>query len=744
MDESTAVLRGPRINTCLHLEWPHAKTAVGAMNTGSGRMDRPDIHQHQQTRPLVPMQNTYGMDTRIQHSPEGLQTTAAIVKSSEISSKPVGNQPPPSWQESPEISSTTGSSFSTPSDIVALVQKPQSRSSSTDWEVRRNSVLFRSPTAIPAYTSNSQSVRPGATAINTYATSSTTLDQSLRDVFQERSASITSSLRTPMFGGAGLPITATSSGMLLAAPPPVSPALSVFSGLTLPVPAVHNAGFAFMEPLSTTLKQSLRESIPIYIDVYWDKVNAMYPIIHRPSFKEAKLVDNEPVSTLHCAMAAVATQFLSHEDHRINGNQLHMYTSQKLREAFGMTLSHSTHPRPEEFTAFNEQTWPMDLLQATILFEYYSRFRGRDKDAYKPSALFQLVYYKLTHDQAVLETDFQSSMTWDQWIDMESRRRLISACFLLDVHSMRYFEQQQSCPIAFQYTQPETMPVYLFTRSKAAWEASSIKKWRSMHTASHHAQIVGEVLSQSPATIREYQSCPFDASILLSAHVLQLPPRASATRLDLIADASTVDIDSFTMADIFSDSAVAFTYLALHFAPLHVVLSVSGDSWVFNRKVLRAASFAQHQKQLATWRDSGSANVAVAFAARALRIFLGIYLDDKSVAKSQTSSILGRDISDFWGIYVCSLICWAFGHAGRDCAASGGPSRSAALHWLHAASGTQPGQIARLSGRRNAQGAVGLARELLERDCLGGRSILLADAVGVLRKLEDGDTCKRF
>lgn len=251
-------------------------------------------------------------------------------------------------------------------------------------------------------------------------------------------------------------------------------------------------------------------------------------------------------------------------------------------------------------------------------------------------------------------------------------------------------------------------------------------------------------MTQEPAVIREYQACPFDASILLAAHVLQLVPRASATRLDLIADASTVDIGSFPMVAAFSDSAVAFTYLALHYAPLHVVLSVSGDSWVFNRKVLRAASFAQHQKQLATWRDSGSAHVAVAFASRALRIFLGIYLDDKSTPQSRTSSILGRDISDFWGIYVCSLICWAFGHAGREGSNSCGPSRSAALQWLHAASSAQPGQIARVSGRRNAQGAVGLARELLERDCLGGRSILLADAVGVLRKLEDGDSCKRF
>lgn len=55
-----------------------------------------------------------------------------------------------------------------------------------------------------------------------------------------------------------------------------------------------------------------------------------------------------------------------------------------------------------------------------------------------------------------------------------------------------------------------------------------------------------------------------------------------------------------------------------------------------------------------------------------------------------------------------------------------------------------PTQIMSLAGRSHAQGAIGLAKEFLEKECLGGRSILLADAAGVLAKLDEGGSCVRF
>ena len=52
--------------------------------------------------------------------------------------------------------------------------------------------------------------------------------------------------------------------------------------------------------------------------------------------------------------------------------------------------------------------------------------------------------------------------------------------------------------------------------------------------------------------------------------------------------------------------------------------------------------------------------------------------------------------------------------------------------------------VLRMRGRREAGGVVGLVRRQLESDCIGGRSRLYVDAVGVLRKLEEGVNWKWF
>lgn len=337
----------------------------------------------------------------------------------------------------------------------------------------------------------------------------------------------------------------------------------------------------------------------------------------------------------------------------------------------------------------------------------------------------------------------------------------MAACFLLDVHGMRYFEQRRTAMVELDYSKPKTLPVPLFSTTTQLWETATRDSWNQMLRLTEERITVGQVLQDDSMATHHYMSLSqFDASILLAAQTLQLIARPRPTRLDLISDASKFDVDRMKIATLFPGSAVAYAYLALHHAPLHVVLSVSGDSWVFNRKVLRAASFAQHQQQLAKWRDSGSAAVSAAFAARALRVFLDIFTtettEDASAGslsaaggspKLCVSNTIGREISDFWGLYVCALICWAYGHGhstGRDGSVTQGPSRSSSLQWIYKASMLQPGQISHLPSRSNAQGAVGLAREQMEKECLGGRSILLADALGVLRKLEEGDTCKRF
>ncbi|KAH8709052.1 hypothetical protein HC256_008978 [Beauveria bassiana] len=464
-----------------------------------------------------------------------------------------------------------------------------------------------------------------------------------------------------------------STDVLMAAP------AAVFQDRTmLPQHSVLSSDIALMDRSvmqgipSLALGQGVLDAVPVYLEVYWNKVHPMYPIIHRYTFEKALESASDTADILQCAMAAVATQFLGHEDHRMNGGELHFNATCRLEAAiFG---------RPD---------------------------------------------------------------TWEAWVEDETHRRLLASCFLLDVHCMRYFERAPVSVPGLDYFSPSTLAIPLSANTTKLWEATAMESWFNLNPQCTRLS-VALAISQGYKPLDIQESSPFDASVLLAAYSLQFPSRQNPTRLDLIQDLSGVDMSQINVLNLFAHSAVANAYLALHFTPLHVVLSITGDSWVFNKKVLRLSAYAQQQSQLSRWRDSGSSAAAATFAARALVAFLSLGSDGSRIAAVASSPCY--DISDFWGIYVCALICWAFGHVGKDGSDTGNDvsSRPAALQWLQNAAKLQPAQVQRLGGRRNARAVVGLAREALEREHLGGRSILLADAIGVLRKLDDRNSCKRF
>ena len=88
----------------------------------------------------------------------------------------------------------------------------------------------------------------------------------------------------------------------------------------------------------------------------------------------------------------------------------------------------------------------------------------------------------------------------------------------------------------------------------------------------------------------------FDAFIVLAVQTLQLPRRNHHTVVKVVEDISQIDPLVLRISRLFSESASANTYLALHHAPLHTLLAISGDTWVFNKKLVDPVSFAEHQK----------------------------------------------------------------------------------------------------------------------------------------------------
>ncbi|KAJ6443361.1 stress responsive a/B barrel domain-containing protein [Purpureocillium lavendulum] len=310
------------------------------------------------------------------------------------------------------------------------------------------------------------------------------------------------------------------------------------------------------------------------------------------------------------------------------------------------------------------------------------------------------------------------------------------------VHGIWYYEQPFTSFLGLDNFSPMMLSIPLSAGTERAWEAETADSWASIDFTSTKSKTVGDAMQEhlSPSII---DSMPrFDASLLLAAHALQLPRRQSHTEVEMFQDASCIKPHDMVIPTLFQHSPGGYTYLALHYTPLHWLLSVSGDSWIFNKKVSHPTVFMDHKAKLQKWRRSGNAAAATVFAAKALKIFLNLGpgplgQNDAPLASQMRSSPNWTDISDFWGVYVCALICWAFGYEGKRNPSKS--SRGAAVGWLLTVSELEPGDLQNLAGREESQGVVGLVHDVLERDCLGGRNILYADAVGVLRKLEEVD-----
>lgn len=75
----------------------------------------------------------------------------------------------------------------------------------------------------------------------------------------------------------------------------------------------------------TPLPRSVRNAIPAYIDVYWERFHGLYPVVHRQAFEE------QGEDALRCAMAAIATQHTSSKEDRIRGSQLHDFAWQEAK-----------------------------------------------------------------------------------------------------------------------------------------------------------------------------------------------------------------------------------------------------------------------------------------------------------------------------------------------------------------------------------------------------------------------------
>ncbi|KAI1428570.1 hypothetical protein F5Y12DRAFT_730593 [Xylaria sp. FL1777] len=479
-------------------------------------------------------------------------------------------------------------------------------------------------------------------------------------------------------------------------------------------------------------------AIPRYLDVYWKRFDTLFPLVHRRSLETS----DDPV--LRCAMAALGSQFLRSKEDRINSHILHGVASQEARR------------RPQ---------WGLNVMQAILLCEFYGRFRGSRAVA-RPSEPFQSLYSRVAASQTSVNHDNSTSTShrhWDEWIISESRRRLLSASFVLDIHTSMYHEHS-----TIHHFLTPTPPIPLTKSTQRLWTAQDSEAWEKL-LSSDPTQLDSVSLADEEITADHVTTAlPLDLAVYLASETLRLPRRSPASTMDHSAD---LDLDSTTrMCSLFSRSAVANTYLALHYTPLRDLLAVTGDSWLFSRKLLDQEDFQRRKVIVRSWSSSVHAGAAATFAAKALLAFFDANdnntpNDRNPAGKHQQPGRWNMsEISDYWALYVCALICWSINRTTRGVTGRGGadgvgfsPASSSnsnsalaraeneAKAWLKTVASLSPETACQnVRARREALGVIAMVRRRLEHESVGGKNKLLVDAVRVLRCLEDDPNRARF
>lgn len=235
------------------------------------------------------------------------------------------------WTDSSGIPSTaSGSAYSTPASGSSKFQQSSARAHNAEWSGQMPSYTT-SPS--PVITDNGYpiSFTYGATPPQLY---SSVYGDSLGAPFPsyEHSANLYSPhqmLDTTVRSMSPPQLIVGQSAETMIAAPAALPVDRMMYPRTLSREPVDALGLYTLMP--TALSHGIRSMIPTYIEVYWDKVHSMYPIIHKPTFENPTNMPEEHLEILQCAMAAIATQFLEHEEHRANGHQLHTYAMDKAK-----------------------------------------------------------------------------------------------------------------------------------------------------------------------------------------------------------------------------------------------------------------------------------------------------------------------------------------------------------------------------------------------------------------------------
>lgn len=229
------------------------------------------------------------------------------------------------------------------------------------------------------------------------------------------------------------------------------------------------------------------------------------------------------------------------------------------------------------------------------------------------------------------------------WADLEGKRRILLASFVLDVQHSMWFQQGPCVKLDFNR-------VYIpYPYSMEIWDCRNVYIWRDL--MSRHVQIDLRFL----ASIDILAHAPVDAfqSSVLSCY--QVHRGFGST--DASIRGFHVPWYQPPMAHFSQTFIMHHALLLATMTPIHTLLIVSSGSWLFNTKVTDRSVWDAAKIDLRTWLTTDEAARSVWHANQLLRLAL----------REESLHFLQEQ----WCMYLAALICWAYGFVAYPL----GPSR---------------------------------------------------------------------
>ncbi|KAF2138592.1 uncharacterized protein K452DRAFT_88781 [Aplosporella prunicola CBS 121167] len=371
-----------------------------------------------------------------------------------------------------------------------------------------------------------------------------------------------------------------------------------------------------------------------WLSNYWLRFHPTFSIKHKPTFDPR----NESPLCL-AAMLAVGAQYSDVAGSKAQSRILHERCLKALakRENEGVTSDR-----------------PCDM-QAVFLIEVLSLFCGKRAQTGLSTA-FQSMYRSLSAEHNARRTRaFNSPTDWQQWIHTSARTRLLTACFILDSQQqLLLLRNSPIIPIPQDVPAPEPL---------STWDAGSWA-WNEQINASHNAFAQTETAQQSPDGFESLYEL-FMQRIRTDEDATVTPTAASGSHRPSISE---------FLAESKGTTLVRHGIQIAETAPLHALLAVAGETWVFDEK-LTAERHAAAKRTLRDWTAGFSsadapASAALLHALGALR--LACAAEDNGHDSATARLAPGLDLI----LLYAALTLWAFVQSAAEAATPGAPSSS--------------------------------------------------------------------